>query len=212
MEPTIFAHLTKLHLSYAPYSNRHNHSQSYSRPGKVIQDLVHFRNGSITHLTIPPFDDNIMELLRGHVPHLKVCHLRFHLLHVERLTLLFCRLVLQWSSADMMKYKQDNTSRAMGPGFSPLRPNLAPSQLSQSGFSANHFTWMLLFLPMLSSSISISLPVVRRIMIAVAPRGRLLTTTGIYYFKFNNSTLLPVLPALFFRLYTIKPFESRSLR
>jgi len=93
----IFAHLTKLHLLYEPYSDEYYDDESYSRLGKVIQDLVHFRKGSIgsiTHLTIPPLDDDIMELLRGHVPHLKVCHSRFHLLYVERLTSLSCRLVL----------------------------------------------------------------------------------------------------------------------
>jgi len=74
MEPTIFAHLTELHLLYEmgrmyyePY-----YDQMHSRLGKVIRDLVHFRKGSIIHLTIPPFDDDIIEFMRGHVPYLKV--------------------------------------------------------------------------------------------------------------------------------------------
>jgi len=69
MEPTIFTHLTELHLLYEQY---YIYDKLYSRLGNVIQNLVRSRRGSITHLTIPPFGDNIMELLRGHVPHLKV--------------------------------------------------------------------------------------------------------------------------------------------
>jgi len=85
MEPTIFPHLTELHMLYDLYYIRIS-DNDYSRLGEVIRDLVHFRKGSITHLTIPPLDDNIMESLKGHVPHLKVCHSSFHLLHVERLS------------------------------------------------------------------------------------------------------------------------------
>jgi len=92
MEPTIFTHLTELHLLYEVY---YIDSERYSRLGKVIQDLVRFREGSITHLTTPPFDDNIMEVLRGRVPHIKVCHSGCHLPHVECLSPLSCRLVLQ---------------------------------------------------------------------------------------------------------------------
>jgi len=93
MEPTNFTHLTELHLLY---ERRYDYPECYSKLGKAIQDLVDFRKGSITHLTIPPFDDNIMESLRGHVPHLKVCHSSFHL--VEHLTSLYCR----WSSIEDM--------------------------------------------------------------------------------------------------------------
>ena len=83
MEPTIFTRLTELHLPYKP-SIYCIDSNRYSRLGQVIQGLVHFREGSITHLTAPPFDKNIMESLRSRVPHLKVCHSSFHWLHVER--------------------------------------------------------------------------------------------------------------------------------
>ena len=70
MEPTIFAHLKELHVLYEPariYINR------YSMLGEVIRDIVDFRKGSITHLTTPPFGDDIVELLRGRVPHFNVC-------------------------------------------------------------------------------------------------------------------------------------------
>jgi len=72
MQPMIFTHLTELHLVYKNPSL--SLSKPHSRIGKVIQDIVCFRDGSITHLTTPPFGDNIMELLKGGVPHLKVCH------------------------------------------------------------------------------------------------------------------------------------------
>jgi len=92
MEPTIFTHLTELHLLYEVY---YIDREPYSRLGQVIQDFVRFREGSITHLTTPPFDDNIIKLLRGRVPHLKVCHSSLHLPPVECLSSLSCRLVLQ---------------------------------------------------------------------------------------------------------------------
>jgi hypothetical protein len=46
---------------------------------EVIRDVLLLRKGRITHLTTPAFHDNdMMDFLRKHVPHLEVCYSHFH--------------------------------------------------------------------------------------------------------------------------------------
>ena len=74
----IFPQLTELRLLY-------DGEESLTELGKVIGDIVHFRQGNITHLTTPALHDDTMKYLKAHVSHLEVHCSQFH--YHSRLTL-----------------------------------------------------------------------------------------------------------------------------
>lgn len=71
--PTIFPHLTELHLLY-----KGRGFISDARLGQAIQDVVLLRKGKITHLTTVFCDADVMRFLRDQIPYLKV---RYPLVH-----------------------------------------------------------------------------------------------------------------------------------
>jgi hypothetical protein len=69
-----FPHLTELHLHPPIYTGDAGHW-----PCAAVKLVVLIRKGRITHLTTPGFGDNDdMEFLKKHVPHVEVCRLHFH--------------------------------------------------------------------------------------------------------------------------------------